>query len=82
MDRAEAARRGRLGGQATVKKYGIEHMRNLGRAGFAATAARHFGGDRAALCDWLSCAGLAAQDRAANLPPIYDPGPWPGKESE
>jgi hypothetical protein len=35
--------RGRLGGLATVKKYGTEHMRQIGRRGFAALV-RKLGG--------------------------------------
>ena len=36
LTKAEA---GRMGGKATVRKYGTEHMRSIGKAGFAAFAA-------------------------------------------
>jgi general stress protein YciG len=37
------AERGRLGGQATAKKYGREYMREIGQRGFTATQARMMG---------------------------------------
>src|SRR4051812_40972166 len=39
------AERGRLGGLATVARYGTEHMRRIGRRGFSALAGR-FGKSR------------------------------------
>lgn len=62
------AQRGRLGGQATYNKYGVEHMRRIGSKGFKAVADKYFGGDTDALKKWL-------QDRSAF---VGDPCPWNG----
>lgn len=40
-----AAERGRMGGTATAARHGAMHMEAIGRAGFWATALRHYGGD-------------------------------------
>ena len=49
------AERGRLGGRATVKKYGTEHMRTIGKAGFQALARKlgFMGGSRLGAIQWL-----------------------------
>jgi hypothetical protein len=47
-DRANHCRQiGTLGGQETVRRYGIQYMRELARAGFATTCARYYEGNRA-----------------------------------
>jgi hypothetical protein len=69
MDKAEAARRGSLGGKATVNKYGIDHMKRIGAAGFRARAKQLGRGGRRALAAHLdptspaSAADLRALDR-------------------
>lgn len=44
MDREAASR----GGKTTVERHGKPHMAEIGKAGFATTVARHWGGDKAA----------------------------------
>jgi hypothetical protein len=52
LTKAEA---GRLGGKATVKRYGPEHMRTIGKAGFQAFARKlgFMGGSRLGAIRWL-----------------------------
>ena len=52
LTKAEA---GRLGGKATVRKYGPEHMRRIGKAGFQAFARKlgYMGGSRLGAIQWL-----------------------------
>ena len=52
LTKAEA---GRLGGKATVRKYGHEHMRRIGKAGFQAFAKKlgFMGGSRLGAIQWL-----------------------------
>jgi hypothetical protein len=50
---ANARAFGSKGGSKTFEKYGAEHMRQIGRRGFAATAGRHFMGDVAKCLDQL-----------------------------
>ena len=45
--------RGSAGGRETLRRYGIEHFRELGRKGFESFTARYFGGDREAAGAWL-----------------------------
>ncbi len=48
FDRAEHCRQiGTLGGQETVRRYGVAYMRELARAGFTTTCERHYEGNRA-----------------------------------
>src|SRR5262249_55520931 len=59
---------GRLGGLQTLSRHGREHMRAIGRAGFNATVARHWQGDRAGYREWLAQRQhLAAIERAADF---------------
>jgi hypothetical protein len=41
-----AAKHGRQGGRSTTKRHGRAHMKAIGAAGFNATVARHWQGDR------------------------------------
>jgi general stress protein YciG len=66
--RANAAAMGRRGGLATVKAYGHEHMRAIGRKGFQVTTDKHFQGDRHKHLNHLIKLGLRAMD----------PAPWNG----
>ena len=52
LTKAEA---GRLGGKATVRKYGPEHMRRIGKAGFQGLARKlgFMGGSRLGAIQWL-----------------------------
>jgi hypothetical protein len=52
LTKAEA---GRKGGKATVRKYGKEHMRTIGKAGFQAFAKKlgYKGGSRLGAIQWL-----------------------------
>jgi hypothetical protein len=50
MDRGAA---GSKEGRTTVERHGVQHMREIGAKGFAATVARHWQGDRAAYRDYL-----------------------------
>ena len=52
LTKAEAGRRG---GLATVRKYGPEHMRTIGKAGFQAFARKlgYMGGSRLGAIQWL-----------------------------
>jgi hypothetical protein len=56
LTKAEA---GRLGGKATVKKYGPEHMRTIGKAGFAALRRKFgfMGGSGRGALRWLNKQG-------------------------
>src|SRR5262245_18079017 len=59
---------GTLGGLQTLSRHGREHMRAIGRAGFNATVARHWQGDRAGYCEWLAQhQHLAAIERATDF---------------
>lgn len=58
FDRAEHCRQmGHLGGQATVRNRGVEHMRAIGKAGFQSYADEYFGGDRSAAAKSLKGRG-------------------------
>lgn len=52
LTKAEA---GRKGGKATVRKYGVEHMRKLGKAGFIGLSKKlgYMGGSRLGAIQWL-----------------------------
>ena len=52
LTKAEA---GRFGGKATVRKYGPEHMRRIGKAGFQGLARKlgYMGGSRLGAIQWL-----------------------------
>ena len=52
LSKAEA---GRKGGKSTVRKYGVEHMRKIGKAGFQAFARKlgYMGGSRLGAIQWL-----------------------------
>ena len=52
LSKAEA---GRKGGKSTVRKYGVEHMRKIGKAGFQAFAKKlgYMGGSRLGAIQWL-----------------------------
>jgi hypothetical protein len=52
LTKAEA---GRLGGKSTVRRYGVEHMRTIGKAGFQAFARKlgYMGGSRLGAIQWL-----------------------------
>lgn len=41
------------GGRETLRRYGVQHFRELGRKGFAALVSRYWQGDRQAAADWL-----------------------------
>ena len=66
LTKAEA---GRLGGKATVKKYGPEHMRTIGKAGFAALRRKFgfMGGSGRGALHWLNKKG--------KIPAAPDPDP-------
>ena len=61
LTKAEA---GRLGGKATVKKYGPEHMRTIGKAGFAALRRKFgfMGGSGRGALRWLNKKGKIPAD--------------------
>jgi hypothetical protein len=54
-----AAATGRKGGRSTVARYGTEHMRAIGRKGFAALARRrgYMGGSQLGTLQWLLSKG-------------------------
>lgn len=66
LTKAEA---GRLGGKATVKKYGPEHMRTIGKSGFAALRRKFgfMGGSGRGALRWLNKKG--------RIPAAPDPDP-------
>lgn len=53
------AERGRLGGKSTVRKYGVEHMRRIGKAGFAGLRRKlgYMGGAGLGAIQWLQRQG-------------------------
>lgn len=53
-----------MGGKVTVARHGREHLRAIGKRGFAVTVDRHWGGDRKAFIRRLVELGLMAQDPA------------------
>jgi hypothetical protein len=63
------AERGRLGGLATVKKYGSAHMSEIGKRGFAALGGFTRGGRRVAL---VKLAGWGKIRLKHPLPPISE----------
>lgn len=69
---------GRKGGMATFRKYGANHMRRIGKVGFAATVAKHWNGDRQACIRRLIELGLMAGD------PFPQNGAWqfPKRDNE
>lgn len=59
-----AKEHGRTGGNATLKVHGIDHMREIGKLGFRATANKYYNGDGYALMVDLREKGLLnAADR-------------------
>lgn len=52
---------GARGGRETVKRHGIQHMREIGKRGFEATVARHWAGDRQGFRDYLGLRRHEAQ---------------------
>lgn len=58
LSKAEA---GRIGGQTTARRHGVEHYRAAGRKGFLATVARHWQGDRQGYLRWLRARGWLAE---------------------
>jgi len=81
MDRRAISR---LGGLARARKLTAERRSEIARLGFEALVLQRFGGDRQAAIDWLTRAGLAAQDDQRHGPGQYrrvfrPPGPMPGK---
>src|SRR5438132_12331258 len=52
--------RGRLGGKATLARYGRPHFQAIGRRGYQATLARHWQGDRRGFAQWLHGHALTA----------------------
>jgi hypothetical protein len=56
---ANAGELGRKGGRSTVERHGTEHMRAIGRKGFAALARRRgfAGGSRLGTLQWLLSRG-------------------------
>jgi hypothetical protein len=63
-----AATHGRKGGMTTVQRHGRAHMQRIGKLGFAATVAKHYGGNRTTYLHMLQRKGLA----------MMDPAPWNG----
>jgi hypothetical protein len=59
MKKLSKAEAGRLGGRATLAKYGPEHFRRLGQLGFAALARRlgYAGGSRLGALQYLTGKG-------------------------
>jgi phage tail sheath gpL-like len=51
---------GRNGGLTTVARHGRAHMAKIGAQGFAATVAKHYGGDRQRYLQVLQRRGLLA----------------------
>ena len=45
--------RGSAGGKETLRRYGREHFREIGRKGFESFTARYFAGDKEAAGTWL-----------------------------
>ena len=45
--------RGSAGGRETLKRYGVQHFKELGKRGIRATANKYFGGSIADCMDWL-----------------------------
>jgi hypothetical protein len=45
--------RGSAGGRETLKRYGVEHFRTIGKRGFDSFTQRYFAGDRQQATDWL-----------------------------
>src|SRR4051812_15947791 len=45
--------RGSAGGRETLKRYGVQHFKELGKRGIRATADRYFGGSIADCMEWL-----------------------------
>jgi len=69
MNRREA---GRLGGLRTFELYGSEHMRRIGKLGFAAMAKRFGGSRRVALGRLVRQGAVAARDYTAeDLEAVY-----------
>lgn len=79
MSREEA---GRKGGKETVRRYGRSWMRQLGKRGIQATAAKHFGGSIAECMSYLrkkaaelQIAALADEEgmTCVEMPILLDP---------
>lgn len=58
---------GAKGGRATVEKYGREHMRKIGRRGYAVTTCRYFMGNAHLHNKWLVKAGLHVYWKSSGL---------------
>lgn len=50
MDKRAA---GKKGGETTVERHGHPHMSRIGKRGFDAMVAKHFGGDKDSAVQWL-----------------------------
>ena len=91
LTKAEA---GRLGGKATVRKYGPEHMRKIGKAGFQALRRKFgfMGGSGRGALRWLNRKGKIpgetpeqqkqAQEMFEDLMKQYEPKPQNEPEEE
>lgn len=68
---------GTLGGQETVRRYGVRYLRELAKAGFQTTADRYYGGSRAHALAALRLRGrhIAGRKEAADGPMIQIPLP-------
>ncbi len=68
FDRAAHCRRiASRGGRALVEKYGVEHMRRIGRQGFETTTQRYFQGEHHHIA-WLTQTGLHNYWKSTQLP--------------
>ena len=89
LTKAEA---GRLGGKAIVRRYGVEPMRQIGKAGFQAFARKlgYMGGSRLGAIQWLQrkkkFSGMTSAQHAAHdamfneLMEQYEPKDEPEEE--
>ncbi|MEM8859342.1 MAG: hypothetical protein AAGD96_13530 [Chloroflexota bacterium] len=71
MTKAQA---GSLGGKATVRKYGREHMATIGEIGFQVTTDKYFNGDREAHKNYLRLTGAFNYAQSTGL---QNKGMWP-----
>jgi len=55
--------RGSAGGRATLKKYGVQHFKELGKRGFQSFTNKYFGGNKQEAMDYLH---LQATERQIN----------------
>ena len=70
ITRKTAKQLGAKGGKKTFEKHGKRHMQDIGRRGFKATVAKHYGGDVKLALNTLIAKGLMAQD------PVPSNGAW------